>query len=44
MGIESGRNALKYTNFRYTVRENTEDLGSVKEYRKYEYKPRVTLN
>jgi hypothetical protein len=42
MGIESGWNALKCTNFGFTVRENTVELGSVKEYQKY--KPRVTLN
>jgi hypothetical protein len=42
IGIESGWNALKFTNFRSTVRENTVELGSVKEYRKY--KPRVMLN
>jgi len=42
MGIESGCNALKCTNFRSTVLENTVELGSVKE--KLKYKPRVTLN
>jgi len=42
MGIESGCNALKCTNFRSTLLENTVELGSVKE--KLKYKPRVTLN
>jgi len=42
MGIESGRNDLKCTNFGSTVLENTVESGSVNEYRKY--KPRVTLN